>query len=266
MVTAQEVQALRNKTNLPMMDCKRALVENNGNEEKSIVWLREQGLIRSTEFALREASEGIIASYSKENRCSIVKVCCETSPVASTKEFIALANLVAKQAWFYYNETPESLLSKQLIGDSSKKLFDEIHFVFNKVRENIRITECYAFDNSVAYIHHNKQIGSLVSFSGEINNSTKLDICMHIVAMKPKYINRNQVPKDIVDKERQFLVSQVIGKPANIIDKIVDGKLNKWFSEFVLLEQMFVKDDKKTIASVLEKSTIENFVLVSIND
>jgi elongation factor Ts len=253
-ITAAMVKALRDKTGLPMMDCKKALTEAGGDEDKAIEWLRKAGLGRIQKMAARETAEGRIACHVDPRRqcAGIVELRCESAPVSGTEDFVNLANLAARQAAESEVADPQQLLEQPLADDPSRKLSDAMHDVFNRIRENMKLARAARLTGHVGqYVHHNAQVGVLVEMSEECPDQLKADVCMHIAALKPGALRREQVDPAEVERERQAVAEEAKGKPENIVEKIVTGKLNRWYSEFVLLEQPFAKDDKKSVARML---------------
>ncbi len=266
-VTPQMVKALRDKTGLPMMECKQALTESGGDEAKAIAWLRKKGLGQVSKRAARETCEGRIACFVEPSgqRGALVELLCETAPVASTTDFMELAGELARQAARLDKPTPEGLLTQSLGKDPARKVEDLLHDVVNRIRENIRIAHVGSLTGHLGhYVHHNSQVGVLVEMSEACPDTVKADVCMHIAAMRPAHTRRDEVNPELVANERKLAAEQVKGKPANIIDKIVDGKLNRWYSEIVLLEQPFVKDDKRSVGDYLRgvapSLTVKRFV------
>ena len=266
-ITAQMVKALRDKTSLPMMDCKKALAEAGGDEAAAIHILDKKGAVRRQKMSDRVAAEGRVACFidADKQRGGMVELRCETSPVASTDEFIALAQTIARQAAATDDPSPDVLRDQALLDDSSRKLCDKVDDVFNRLRENIQLSRAASLSGHVAYyVHHNGQVGVLVEFSGPCPDEVKQDMCMHVTALNPSFTRREQVDASEVEKKREIFQGEAQGKPEAVIDKIVTGKLGRWFSEFVLLEQPFVKDDKKSVSQVLmgvsADLTIKRFV------
>ena len=159
---------------------------------------------------------------------------------------------MAKAAAAAEAPTAESLPNETLADDPSRKLSDLSAEIFNRLRENIKIGHVDRLTGNIAYyIHHDSQKGAMVAFSGECPKELSNGVCMHVTAINPSATRREQIDGALVEKERQLAAESVKGKPENIIGKIVDGKMNKWFGEIVLLEQAYVLDDKKTVAEAL---------------
>ncbi|MCG3129147.1 MAG: Elongation factor Ts [Phycisphaerae bacterium] len=251
-ITAQMVKALREKTGLPMMDCKQAMQEAGGDEAKAIDILRKRGLGRVEKLAGRETSQGRVACHVDGGVGGIAEVRCETAPVAKTDDFQALCTQVARHAAAAAAPSPESLPEQPFLDDKSRTFADYLLEIRNRLRENTQIQRVAKLKGNVGYyVHHNGQVGVLVEMSTPCPPQAVADVCMHIAAMRPSATRREEIDAGLVAKERALAAEQVKGKPVNIVDKIVDGKINKWFSEIVLLEQPFVKDDKQSVGQYL---------------
>ena len=264
-ITASQVNAFRQKTGLPMMDCKKALEACDGDEEKAIEWLRAQGLGRVQKMADRVASEGRIACAVEGDCAGIVELRCETAPVSNTDDFIRLVNTIAKIAARAANPTAENVLAEKLPDNPGRTLQDEMNEVFNRMREKMQIARVSKVCGNVGqYVHHNGQVGVVVSLSAKAADEVKTDLCMHIAAMRPTHMHRDLVEAAAVAKEKAVFAEEASSKPAAAQEKIIAGKLGRWFSEFVLLEQPFVKDDKRSVADWLKSHhpelTVKNYV------
>ncbi len=252
-ITAAMVRTLREKTGLPMMECKKALEETGGDDAKAIEWLRKKGMAQLSKRAGRQTSEGRVAFHSDGGRTAMVEVLCETEPVAGTEDFVKLTRWAAEIAARLPSPTADAILSQPRPDNPAHTLGEFLHDVVNRIRENIRIGRVAAADGHIGqYLHHDGKKGVLVLFSGPCPDALKLDVCMHIAAMRPMCARREEVDPQVVEQERRIAAEQVKDKPANIIDKIVAGKINRWYSDVVLLDQLFVKDDKKSVAQVLQ--------------
>jgi elongation factor Ts len=260
-ITAAAVKALRERTGLPMMECKQALKETDGDEEKAVEWLRKQGIKTGTIRMDRETSAGRIAVYADMDKKvgAMIELMCESAPVASSPEFIAYASELAKQlATGKGAKTADELLAQpsskagQTLGDIKQDMFNRIREVFN-VSRILRIDAPCG-----AYAHHNGETGVLVEVTGTDAAAAK-DIAMHIAAIKPEVVAKEDLDKAAVDKEREILseAARREGKPDNIIAKMVEGRLKNFYAEKVLLEQPFVKDDKQTVGQVAKAAGIQ---------
>ena len=272
-ITAKMVMEFRNKTGLPMMECKHALQEAGGDEAKAIELLRKKGLGQLSKRSARETSEGLVVCRidPETKRGGIVELLCETSPVAKTEDFIKLADLISRQAARMEAPTPETILDQPLPDDPSRKLGDLMTDIVNRLRENVRIARVDSVGGHVGhYTHHNSQVGVLVEMSAECAAEVSSDVCMHIAASEPKHASREEVDPALVEEERKIAAEQAKGKPENIVDKIVTGKLNRWYAEIVLLEQPFVKEEKQSVgqmlAAVAPNLTVKRYVRYKVGE
>ena len=266
-ITAAMVKALREKTGLPMMECKKALTEAGGEEEKAIEILRRMGAGRLQKMASREAAQGRIACFidPQSQRAGIVELRCETAPVANTPDFAKLAHTIAHHVAIAEAPDAETIRAQVLLDDGSKTVGDYMDEIANRIRENMKIARVAQLRGNIGfYVHHNAQVGVLVELSGACSDELKADVCMHIAALAPACTRREDTDPKEVEQQRAVFVEEAKGKPEQIVQKIVSGKLDRWYSEFVLLEQPFVKDDKKSVGAVLKGAapdlTVTRFV------
>jgi len=266
-ITAAMVKALREKTGAGMMDCKKALVEAEGNEEKAVEILRKKGLAKAAKKANRNAAEGRVEIYISDDykNGSIVEVNCETDFVAKTDEFIEFVQKTVKLVSENDINDIESL-NKAPFENSTFE--EELKVKIAKIGENIvvrRIATIKAPKNGVVngYIHAGGKVGVLVAASCDSEKTadaikdTLRDIAMHIAAMKPLYLNPESVPADVIEKEKEIAKEQLLkeGKPENVIEKIIPGKIKKFFNEVCLTEQEYVKAEKKeSVKEALSKA------------
>jgi elongation factor Ts len=262
-ISAATVKAFRDKTGLPMMDCKKALVEANGDEEKAIEILRKSGAKTMAARTDRETGAGRIASFTdpKKQVSAMVELLCESAPVSNTEEFIALVNGLAEQlATGPGAKTPEELLAQPFPGKkvTLQQFYDDL---VNKIREVFKLSRIARIEGACgAYVHHNHAIGVLLPLEGT-NTDLGKDICQHVAAMKPAALSENDIDSALVKKERDMILTEVQeqskGKPENVVQKIVDGKMKAFFAERTLLGQPFVKDSAKTVAQVCDEGKIK---------
>ena len=250
-ITKEDVVNLREKTGAGLIDCKRALADSNGDMEEAISLLRKKGVASAAKKAGRDAGEGIIAQHLNADRSKgiLVEVNCETDFVAKNEDFIAFSREVA-----------QDLLGNPEIDLESKRT-EQVA----KIGENIRISRSESLapsGNGVveSYVHTGAKVAVLIAIStesvlSEESNSKVLslakDLCMHIAATSPVCVSRYDIPSELVEKEREIALAQAEGKPAQAIEKIVQGKLEKYFSTSCLLEQPFVKDPDHVIRDLL---------------
>lgn len=254
-ITASMVKDLREQTGLPMMECKKALTEASGDVDKAIDWLKERGLKKLAARADNATPNGkiFVAESADKKKVSMVVIGCETEPVTATDDFIKLGESAVKAALEMDNPTADAIKEAQM-SDGSGTIGDFLEGVLNRIREKIVIVEAATESGDLGkYVHHNGMVGVLVKFTGPVSDEAAADTCMHIAAMNPRLLKREDVPADEVDTQKKEFEKEVAGKPENIISQIVDGKMGRWYSEFVLLEQPFVKDDKMSVQQRLDQ-------------
>lgn len=252
-ISATMVKDLREQTGLPMMECKKALSEANGDMEGAIAWLKENASQKMEKMQTRETSQGRVTVFVSEDssKAGMVAMLCETAPVSETEDFIKMTKLIAQAASEIDAPSAETILDIQS-PDGSGSLADVKEDVFSRMRENMKVQDVASISGHLAqYVHHNGQVGVLVEFSDDCPAELRNDICMHIAALNPPYLKREDVPAGDLEEAREKARKEAEGKPENIIDKIVEGKLDRWYSEITLLEQPFVKDDKQSVTKVL---------------
>ena len=267
-IKAQQVKALREKTGAGMMDCKKALVETNGDEEKAIDLLREKGILKAAKKSDRIAAEGLVDIYISDDKKvgAIIEVNSETDFVARNEEFRTFVKDLVKQVAEENPADVEELLNSKSNVEKGKLIKDVLTEKIATIGENLSIRrfERYETDGVLGqYIHMGGTIGVLVdtdSASEEVGE----DICMQITAEKPEFISEKDVPEDRVNKEKEVLKAQVVneGKPEAIAEKIVNGRIGKFFGEICLLDQPFVKNPDIKVKEMLDqnKVTVNRFV------
>ncbi|MFO0839200.1 MAG: translation elongation factor Ts [Phycisphaerae bacterium] len=272
-ISAAVVKAFRDKTGLPMMECKQALIEAKGDEKLAEEILKKKGLTKIGKLAGRETTQGRVTCFvdATAKAGAIVKLSCETAPVANTEDFTKLATQVARHAAVTPNPTPDSLRQVAFLDDRSRTLGDYMDEVINRIRENVKVAAVDRLTGVVgSYTHFNGQSGTLIEMSAPCPDAVMVDVCMHITAMKPPIVRREQADPESVARERAAAAAQAAGKPPAVVEKIVEGKLGRWFSEFVLLEQPFVKEDKISVAAFLKSAapnlTVNRFVRLAIGE
>lgn len=261
-ITANMVKALRERTGLPMMECKKALQETGGDEQKALEYIRKQG-IKTKETRLgRETSAGRVAVYTDfaKGVGAMVELQCESAPVAGGKEFIQFANDLANQlATGPGASSGEVLLKQSVPGNPGQTFGDVLDDMYNRIREVFKLGRIVRIDGPCGgYAHHDGSAGALVEVTGGTPDAAK-DISMHVVAFKPAAVSKEDLDPAAVDKEREILTeaARKEGKPENIIGKMIEGRLKNFFAEKVLLEQPFVKDDKRTVGKVAEEAKMK---------
>ena len=262
-VTAAMVKELRDRTGAGMMECKRALVETNGDIDAAVDHLRKSGLANADKKASRVAAEGMIAMSLSPNgkQAVMVEVNCETDFVAKNENFISFVRAVAANALSVDPADVEALLSTR-IGEATVEQARQI--LVNKIGENIQLRRfVHIFTDGMigSYVHGGK-IGVLVDLRGG-DKTLARDLAMHIAALNPKFIADEDVPLDTIAREKDILVAQAesSGKPAEIIEKMVSGRLRKHLAGITLLGQTFVKDPDLTVGKLMSqyKASVNRF-------
>lgn len=273
MVDASTVKELRERTGAGMMDCKKALVETNGDIEKAIEYLREKGLAAAAKKAGRIAAEGLIGTYVSDDKKmgAIVEVNCETDFVGKNQEFIDFVNSMAKLIVDKKLDTLEQLMETDY---NDMKVKDALSSLIAKIGENMAIRRFERFFEEdgaiVSYIHGGGRIGTLVQLESSIVNDELIelgkDIAMQIAAMNPLYIKESDVPNDYIEKEREILKVQAMneGKKPEVVEKMIEGRLKKQLKEICLLDQLFVKDGERTVAKLLSDKSKEIGAEISV--
>ena len=263
MITASQVKELREKTGAGMMDCKKVLAETNGDEEKAIELLRERGIAKATKKSDRIAAEGLVETYiTPDAKVGVaVEVNAETDFVAKNEEFRSFVKEVAKQIAETKPADVEELLSQKSISDASKTVKDVLTDKIAKIGENmsIRRFERFETDNFIeSYIHGDGKIAVLVEIKGNDKEFAK-DVCMQIAAARPEFLARENVPAERVEKEMEILKAQAMneGKPAEIAEKMVKGRIGKFYGEICLVEQEFVKDPDIKVGDLAKQKGCE---------
>jgi len=257
-ISAAAVKTLRDRTNAPMMDCKAALTEAGGDMDKAIEILRKSGKAAANKREGREVAEGRIAAYIDPARKvgALVEVRCESAPVAKSELFVQLANDLAKQVTATKPASVDALLAQPLVGDPKHTVNDRIADVIGVIRENMKVARFAVLHGTLgSYCHHDGSVGVMVEAEGTAADPQVLrDVCMHITATNPVSTRREDVPSEVVAREKEIAKGQAeaTGKPAQIAEKIAEGKLKTWFAENVLLEQPFVKDSTRTVGDLLK--------------
>ena len=266
------IKDLRNKTGAGFLDCKKALLENNNNLDEAIEFLRKKGLAKASKKTSREANEGAVGIYSDENLIVIIKVNSETDFAAKSDTFL---NFLDELGEFVLNYNNAYISKEDFLNLSYKQetISDFFKSMIAKIGENLILNDLIIIKNnqdySSYYIHNSyrKNIGKIISLiKYQTNNNddeVKLlskNLCMHIAAMKPESIDIGDLNKTIVEKEKNIQKEVILssGKPSNIVEKILDGKMKKFFSEVTLLNQAFILDPDKSINEVIKKYIEKN--------
>ncbi len=271
-ITAAQVNDLRAKTGAGMMDCKKALVEAQGDVEKAVEILRKKGAAVAAKRADKAANEGLVLTkVSDDNKtASIVEINCETDFVAKSDDFTNFANFVIDSLFASKSKNVEEFLA------SAPAVTEKVNEITGKVGEKVVISRAatVSVDSGmvVNYVHPGSKLGVLVWVSDEKNTSMEgfsalgRDLAMQIAAMRPISVYREEVPKDIVEKEIEIYkeLAKKEGKPENILNKIAEGRLNKFYEENCLFEQAFIKDNSKKISDLIKEYNSKYGAVVKI--
>jgi elongation factor Ts len=256
MIDKSIILKLRQETGAGMVDCQKALEESNGNTEEAMEILRKKGTLKAAKKAERATKEGLVALKISDDKKkgAMVNVLCETDFVSRNENFISLIN---------------ELLDKTFAGESAEQYFEsQKSDLVMKIGENLQFGKEATLEGAfvVGYLHGNKKNGVLVAFDKEIDATLASGIAMHVAAMQPQYLTADQIPAEVIDKEKEIYTEQLKaeGKPAEIIEKIMGGKLNKFYEDSCLLNQKFVKDDSQSIQEVIKDAKITSYLLFKI--
>ena len=263
MITAAQVKDLREKTGAGMMDCKKALTETNGDMEKAIEYLREKGIAKAGKKSGRIAAEGIVECYISEDgkTGAIVEVNAETDFVAKNQEFKDFVMDVAKQVVEKNPADVEVLLAQESISEAGKTVQEVLTNKIATIGENMNIRRFERFESEglvAKYIHGDGKIAVLIEVTKN-NPELAKDVCMQIAAAKPEYVRDSEVPQERVSKEMEILKVQAMneGKTEAIAEKMVQGRLKKFYAEICLVDQEFVKDPSKKISDILKENDMD---------
>lgn len=260
----ESIKKLRELTGAGMMDVKKALADADNNEEKAIALLRERGIAKAVKKGDREAKEGIVRFAVDGNRAAIVEVNSETDFVARNSDFQAVVEKLAQAALAAKTSDLDTFKAYTVDGET---VADLVAATAGKIGENIVLNKvAYIEGSTVAgYVHSNGKIGVLVDVEGGSEAQAK-DVALHVAAERPQFLTRDEVDSSDIEKEREILTNKALneGKPQQIVEKIVEGQIGKFYSEKVLPEQAFVKDNSLTVAKYLGGATVKRFVRFEI--
>ena len=250
-ITASLVKELRERTGAGMMDCKKALTQTDGDIEAAIDYLRENGIAKAAKKADRIAAEGLSYIEVKGNKAVILEINSETDFVAKNEKFVALVKNVAEAILAAEPKTLEEALQVEAQGGTVEAVINEgIATIGEKLSlrrfEVVSKTDADAFG---AYSHMGGRIGVLTLVEGSTDEQAAKDVAMHIAALAPRYLDESEVPADVLEHEKKVLTEQALneGKPANIVEKMIVGRINKFLEEITVVKQKFVKDDSLTV-------------------
>lgn len=266
-ISAQLVKELREMTGSKMMDCKKALVETDGNIEKAVEFLREKGLADASKKSGRVAAEGIVKTYIAADKKSgaVLEFNCETDFVALNEEFVGFADKLAKIVVETSITTVEEILNEKIEGETV--VSESLKALIAKLGENMSVRRFtkFSIENGIvkSYIHGGGRIGVLVEVAcdkdSEVLDEVAKEVCMQIAAANPLFLNKDAVDTTSMEKEKEIYRVQALneGKPEKIVEKMVIGRIQKYFKEVCLLEQPWVKDSDKSISKFLEEKSKE---------
>lgn len=273
-ITAKMVQDLREKTGVGMMDCKRALEEAGGNMDEAVTVLRKKGIATAQKKAVRAASDGLIASLASGDGKSgvLLEVNCETDFVAKTDDFKGLVKDLCEAALAKAPASPEAMLALPYGKDGAATVKDLLVAKIAKLGENVQLRRFARYEGNLiaSYIHAGGKIGVLIDITCDATLANKpetrelaKELCMQVAAAQPRFVRREEVTPEVLQKEREIYHAQVIaqGKPEAIADKIVEGKMNKFYEENCLLEQPFIKDQAIRVQKHVESLAGKNFTV-----
>ncbi len=262
--TAQDVKTLREMTNVGMMDCKKALVETDGDMDKAVEWLREKGLAKAAKKAGRIAAEGMAYAAVENGVGAVVEVNCETDFCAGSAPFVAFVKDIATAVIENNPADVDALLASKYPG-SDLTVAESLPEKVMSIGENLQIRRFarFAENTSVAYVHAGGKIGVLVNLAVEGGiDATEIgkDVAMQIAALNPRFWDKSQVTEDVLEEEKKIALAlmeqdpKMAGKPAAVKEKIVVGKMNKFYEENCLLQQEFVKDGSMTVETYIARA------------
>ena len=265
-ITAKDVSALRERTGVGMMDCKKALVEADGDFEKAIIILREKGLATQAKKAGRVAAEGLVIAAVEGNVGAIVEVNSETDFVANTDDFKNFVTTVVKTVIAANPADVDALKAAKAVG-SEMTVEQELQELFLKIRENIQIRRFARLEGTlVSYVHGGGRIGVLVKLDTDLGEKALVcskDVALQVASMNASYLDRDHVPADVLEGEKKIMLAQMSedpkmkNKPEQVLAKIVEGKIGKYYSENCLVDQEFIKDGDLTVGKYVEKCAKE---------
>ena len=275
MITAQSVKELRERTGAGMMDCKKALTETNGDMDKAVEILREKGLAAAAKKAGRVAAEGIVKTFVSEDKktAGIVELNCETDFVAANDEFIAFAERLSEMASTTTASNVEAFVSEKF--NETQTVKEALTALIAKLGENmtVRRFDKFSVEKGLvkSYIHGGGRIGVVVELGCEVSSpvleEVAKDVSMQVAAANPAYLSKDDVDNEALDKEKEIYRVQALneGKPEKIVEKMVMGRIQKYYKEVCLLEQAWVKDGDKSIAKYLQEKSKEIGSPITVN-
>ena len=268
-ITAQAVKELRDRTGTGMMDCKKALMEANGDLEEAVKVLRTKGLAAAAKKAHRSASDGVVAVVGGEDAMVVLELNCETDFVARNPDFTTFAEALAGQSLASGARSVGDLMAQPFADDPEHTVEEMISQKVATIGEKIVLNrlvriEAGAGNRLSSYVHGAGKIGVVVEGSGGATDEALHDVALHVAATEPRFVTRDEVTEDVLATEREIALKQAIeaGKPEEIAKRIVDGKMNKFFEQEVLLDQAFAKDPSKSVTEYLKEAAGDGATVV----
>ncbi len=261
-ISASLVKELRDKTGAGMMDCKKALVEAEGDIEAAIDFLRKSGIAKAEKKSGRVTKEGKIISCIDGNKGSLIEALCETDFVATNEKFLNYVNGVAQRVAAMDGNGDVS----EQVQESEK---DSLVSMISTIGENMQIRRAVKWESAgkiASYLHQGGRIGVMVDVEGDCDQEFLVDICMHIAAFRPDYICPDCIPPTAVEREKAVVAAQMEGKSAEMIAKITIGKINKWHSDICLIKQPWIRDDKSSLAKINPNIKVKRFIRWEIGE
>ena len=271
-ISAKLVKELREKTGAGMMDCKKALIETDGDIDKAIDYLRENGIAKAAKKADRIAAEGAVYITSEGNEAVIVEINSETDFVARNEAFQTLVKRIASHILATKPADVEALYSSELDGETVTSIMNNAVATIGEKLNIRRFAVETKTDNDAfgQYMHMGGRIGVLTVVEGTTDETVAKDVAMHAAALNPKYVSRDEVDQAELDHERDVLRQQALneGKPEKIVDKMVEGRIRKYLEEICIVDQPFVKDSDQTVQQYLESknASIRTFVRYEVGE
>lgn len=259
-ISAEQVRELRERSGAGLMDCKRALQDAGGDLDKAHDVLRKSGVVKAAKKAGRATLEGLVAEASDQQGAALLEMSCETDFVARTDEFQKWVTDLSQHILKQRPKDLAQLLEQPWEGGISVK--EGLVRLIAKLGENMEIrrfglSQAGAGEQVASYLHMGAKIGAVIRVQGKVSVAVLREVAMHIAALSPRYLDRSEVPADVIEKEKEILKAQpeMSSKPAHLLEKILEGKLNRFFSEVCLVDQPFIKDatGKKTVGAFLQE-------------
>lgn len=268
-ITAQMVKELRDRTGTGMMDCKNALNETGGNLEEAIKFLRTKGLAAASKKAHRTASDGVVVIAGDEEAMVVLELNCETDFVARNPEFVSFAEELAAQALSSKVTGVDELIGQAYSGDTAHTVEEAVSQKVATIGEKIILNrleriEAGSGNQLNSYIHGGGKIGVVVEGAGGITPEALHDVALHVAAAEPRFVSRDEVTEDLLETEREIALKQAVdqGKPEEIAKRIVEGKMEKFFVQEVLLDQAFAKETGKSVSEYLKENAGDDATVV----